>query len=485
MKKLLLFCLILSAAGAQAQFIQAFLAYSTFNAPEQGPYIETYVTIDANSIVFVKKDNGKFQGTIETTFIFKQNGIVKDFRKYNVLSPEVDDTSKTAFAFIDQQRIPLPQGKYDFEISIADKNTKADPFKTTEILNIDFPADKASFSGIELVESYKKSTENTTQFSKSGYDLYPYTYDYFPQKVNRITFYSELYNTEKIVGKDQPFMLNTFIQVAETKQKLNDFSRSKKYTSAPVTVIMSEFQIEALPSENYNLVVEARNKSNEVITTNSFYFQRNNPGVAVSVYDISAIDIGQSFVGNFKNADSLYEHIQSMWPLGTEQERNVIDNIKNDNVKFMQQFFHRFWTLRSPNAPQKAWSEYYTQVQKVNKTYSTKIKKGYATDRGRVYLQYGPPNTINSQPNEPSAYPYEIWHYYSLENQSNRKFVFYNTDLSSNEYALLHSDAKGEVYEPRWENILHGRNQPFKIDGNNNPQDQYGSRSNTFFKNPY
>jgi hypothetical protein len=111
---------------------------------------------------------------------------------------------------------------------------------------------------------------------------------------------------------------------------------------------------------------------------------------------------------------------------------------------------------------------------------------GYATDRGRVYLQYGPPNTMSDHYAEPSAYPYEIWHYYKLGSQSNRKFVFYNPDLVSNDFVLLHSDAQGELPNSRWEMDLHKR------DTQSNDFDKeskdgglfYGNQAKDNFKNP-
>jgi len=53
---------------------------------------------------------------------------------------------------------------------------------------------------------------------------------------------------------------------------------------------------------------------------------------------------------------------------------------------------------------------------------SAKVMK---TDRGRVYLKYGPPNIISRKLYEPSSYPYEIWHYYVLgDNQRNKNSFF-------------------------------------------------------------
>ncbi len=118
----------------------------------------------------------------------------------------------------------------------------------------------------------------------------------------------------------------------------------------------------------------------------------------------------------------------------------------------MQQFFLNFWRSRNNADPEAEWYDYKKEVAKVNNDYTTQVRKGYDTDRGRVYLKYGPPNIITESYDEPSAYPYEIWHYYTLgENQRNKKFVFYTYDIVTNDFQLLHSDAIGELSNYRWQ----------------------------------
>ena len=114
----------------------------------------------------------------------------------------------------------------------------------------------------------------------------------------------------------------------------------------------------------------------------------------------------------------------------------------------MQQFFYDFWQRRNPENPYMGWMTYKSEVDKVNAKYSSFKKKGYDTDQGRIYLQYGPPNAISPNYNEPNTYPYEIWQYYKIKNQTNRKFVFYSLEFTSKSFVLLHSDAIGEKMIP-------------------------------------
>jgi len=114
------------------------------------------------------------------------------------------------------------------------------------------------------------------------------------------------------------------------------------------------------------------------------------------------------------------------------------------------------------------------------------IRRGFETDRGRVYLQYGPPNSITSRSHEPSSYPYEIWYYHQLTDaQWNKRFVFYNPDLVTNDYELLHSNAIGENYNQTWKHDLHKRN-TMNIDPYNTEDvDRWGSEAERIYNNPY
>jgi len=109
-----------------------------------------------------------------------------------------------------EQRFLVPNGTYDFELQLADKNNpgKSNPY--TQPVTVDFPEGKPSFSGIQLVESYSKS-RNPKAITKSGYDIVPYVYSYYPPKDNRMIFYCELYNMDKILVPGQKFILSYFL----------------------------------------------------------------------------------------------------------------------------------------------------------------------------------------------------------------------------------------------------------------------------------
>jgi GWxTD domain-containing protein len=487
MKKSFLIILlgIFSFSTAYSQNLQAFMSYTLFDSPADGPYIETYVSIYGPSVEYVKKENGKFQGTIEVTIIFRQDENIVDYDKYEVQSQELDDTTGIISNFLAQQRYLLANGSYDMEFIISDKNSDNEPYITTDPVVINFPTDKPSISGIELISEYTKS-ESPSILTKSGLDLYPYIFNFYPDNIRKIMFYCEFYNTDKQFGEGGKFVYNYYIQSYETKSQILEYSYSKTGEATAVFPILKEIDILNLPSGNYLVVVELRNQNNELVTKNQLFFQRSNPNIQFNTDEIAALNVEGTFVDKITNIDSLRQYIHYLLPISTQMDRNFIGKQMPDaDMQTLKQYFLNFWKTRDDLYPELAWNHYHQQVDKVNIIYSTPNRKGYETDRGRVFLKYGPPNIVSESYHEPAAYPYEIWQYYALfDGQRNKKFVFYTVDIVTNDFQLVHSDAIGEVANYRWQIEIYKRTyDPYNIDVDLYP-DAWGSNVHKYWQNP-
>jgi GWxTD domain-containing protein len=485
MKKFILIsAVILLPFLSEAKNVWAFMTYSTFNSPE-GPYIETYLTVAGNSVKYIKKENGKFQATVNVLMSFKQNNVIKAFNKYELNSPEIDDTTKNTYEFLDEQRFQVPIGTYDFEMQLTDKNNPGKTNPYTQSVIVDFPEGKPSFSGIQLVDKFSKS-DTQKAITKSGYDLVPYVYSYYPPTDNQLNFYCELYNMDKVIVPGGKFVIKYYLESFENQMKFNDFTRIKTDIAKPVNVLLAQFNIENLASGKYNLVVEARDQKNEVVTSQRIFIQRSNPNAQLSYAEVFASSAANSFAERITNLDTLKEDISSTFPISSGLERAFIRNIlKTADKQKLQDYFYGFWQRREQANPEHAWLLYKEQVKKVQYNFGTRIKKGYQTDRGRVYLEYGPPNTRSTQYMEPTTYPYEIWQYYTLkETQRNKKFVFYSPDMVTSDFFLLHSDAIGEVNNPSWQSVLYSRTLAPNDLGNTQVINTWGGMSSDYWDLP-
>lgn len=483
----IIFCSILFLFGnLQSQGkIRAYLNYAFFIHPEKGAYIETYFSIDGTSVKYILNDNGKFQANIAIAMFFKQDEKIIEYDSYNLKSDELADTLNLAFNIIDQQRYFISEGYYDFSMRIQDLNTSSPPLEAEIPIYISFPADSVCFSGIQFIDQISPTKEQTI-LTKGGYDLVPYVFSYFPKSSTKLTFYTEIYNTQKFFGVDSKFLVRGYLRSFESELILNEYFFFKKIDAAPVVPILNEFDISGLPTGNYILELEVRDKQNCLITSGQLFFERNNPDVELSLSAVQSIDISDTFAGQITDQDTLMEYIKCIVPKATQQEQSFIfKKIPLSDLVTMQQFFFNFWYIRYPNDPKEAWLQYFELVNVVNDRYSTQVHKGYETDRGRVYLKYGPPNTISESYYEPASYPYEIWHYYKLgDNQTNKKFVFWTEDVIMNNFYLLHSDAIGEVSNIRWQNVLNSRwHDPYDRD-NLAPVNIWGDEAMDYYLNP-
>ncbi len=480
----LLLLIFLIPALLQGQPIESYFSYSTFNSPESGPYIETYLTVIGSSIRYEQLGNNQYQGSVNITYIFRKGEEVERFRKYNILSPVVTDTVNGLVNFLDQQRIMLPNGEYELDIVIGDALDEGQGFSTTQLVRMNYPKDEVSISDIELVQKFQKSDE-TNMLTKSGYSILPYASSFYPENQKDLKFYVELYNLDKLLGDGTKYLLKYYIQRYEDQKPLSRCVGYSKQVAKNVTVMMKEFNIESLPSGNYELAIELRNQKNELIKIKKLFFQRSNPRLKIDVASLDIASYESSFAVDLPE-DSIDYYINSLVPIADPMENRFIthdvSDLKDEVIK--RKFIYSFWMKRDELDPEQAFDVYQAQLAEADLLYATQIKKGFETDRGRIFLKYGKPNTVAKRGREPNVYPYEIWQYYQLPVRSNARFVFYNPDLVSNDYALLHSNVFGEINDYRWKYKLQKRDNQFHDLDQTEPDAGAGSWSNDLFNTP-
>lgn len=474
--------------------IQVFFDYKNFAANGTDNYIETYLQFSAYTIEHQLNKFGKLQGELEVTQIIKQEEEIVDYKKYSLKTPEVIDSVFEDFT--DIQRFSLKPGLYQLELEIRDIFSSPVKVVTAE-QNIEVKAlenDHISLSDIELIAAASKSNENSN-FTKSGYHIIPQVINFYDETTDKIAYYVEIYRSDQFVPEGA-FALKHYIEDYTSGNMVDNTMRIKRMNTAAVVPYIGFIPVETLESGNYDLVIELLDKDQKLLYKTEVFFQRSNPKADVQMEDIAAADIDDSFVQEIPK-DSLLYNFESVMPIASINERKTIvqemrriskaGEFTDEDEQKLRKFLHVFWKMTEPNETTVAFHKYQDQVRYVEEKFGTAIKEGFRSDRGRVYLQYGPPNSVVDRPNEPSSYPYQIWHYYKIGKFSNKKFVFYQPDLVNNDYEVLHSDLQGEIKNYRWQHDLHKRNSPANnIDNPNDGNiDHFGGNSNIYFKNDY
>lgn len=458
-----------------AQQLSGIIQKCVFNTPDNEPYIETYISAYAASLNF-KAENDEFNAGVEVTIIIKDGDKIVNFDKVDILS-QVKDTSNLDFYLLAQRRISIPPGVYAFEVTMEDiNNTENNLSFGTEALDVDFE-NEISLSEIKLIESAEKATDQSV-FVRGEYELIPYMMPYYPTSLEKLQFYVEVYGLDETY-LNEDILISYFISQPGYAKPVSGMHNFTKIKGQEVNSILGSLDITNLPSHEYRLHVEIRNRQNSLLANIKKKFYRTNRAAIDDLNNMSLLDINNTFVSEY-NKKNLDLYLRSLKPIAGENEIQAINTVlgQEDSV-LMQQYLYNFWISKDILNPERSWKAYLAMVIYTLENFETLNRKGFATERGRIYLQYGPPNELFKSGFESSSKPHEIWQYNSIPNgETNVMFVFVNSDFISNDYKLVHSDATGELKNERWQVDIYDR---FKIDDtkdleNNDTREHFGTK---------
>jgi len=465
--------------------------HKVFYVPGKGPVVETYFDIYGKSITLLKisEEEDAFQGEVELTIIFKKDSEIVTYDKKSLKSPIMSQGN--IVDFIDVQRFAVPPGEYEVEIELRDLNTIEESSSTKAQIKFIVPEvpDGIFFSDIELVSAYKKTTESGL-LSKSGYDLLPMVSDsILKPEMKELVVYAELYGTKEHLGEDQMFLLTAFLADADSSKPLENTRKYMRRSSGSVVPILTTLPLSEVGQGEYVVILEARTKENELFAKVEHEIKRDKKEAVDVLSLMEREDIGATWVSKFETKASIYDYVHSVRPIANGQEKSMLDNsfreFEKTELKYLRSFMYAFWESRNPGDGETPWLAYKEQVDFVNEEFGTMNKKGFETDRGRVYLQYGPPNDLTDRANEPSSYPYQIWRYYKTGQFNNVRFVFYDPTLMGVDYELLHSEGvRGEINNPQWRVLLEQRNTPTNNVDRESGTNHFGGRVDDYFDNP-
>ncbi|MGE0886960.1 MAG: GWxTD domain-containing protein [Blastocatellales bacterium] len=133
----------------------------------------------------------------------------------------------------------------------------------------------------------------------------------------------------------------------------------------------------------------------------------------------------------------------------TDEERKTFNSLKTDDER--EQFIEQFWLRRDPDPDTDSneyREEYYQRIAYANEHFTSGIP-GWKTDRGRIYIMFGPPHQKESHPsggsyNRPvwegggstSTYPFEIWWYRYIEGVGSDIEIEFVDPTGSGEYRI-------------------------------------------------
>lgn len=136
----------------------------------------------------------------------------------------------------------------------------------------------------------------------------------------------------------------------------------------------------------------------------------------------------------------------------TKEEKRAFDQLKTDEER--ENFIENFWRRRDPNPDTEEneyREEYYERIAYANERFASGIP-GWMTDRGRIYITWGKPDSVESYPTggfydrptwegggSTTAYPYEVWFYRHLDGVGDGIEIEFVDPTGTGEYRIARS----------------------------------------------
>src|SRR3569833_1223562 len=133
----------------------------------------------------------------------------------------------------------------------------------------------------------------------------------------------------------------------------------------------------------------------------------------------------------------------------SDEEKKAFKNLTTDEER--EQFVEQFWLRRDPTpdtVENEFKEEHYRRIAYANEHYASGIP-GWKTDRGRIYITFGPPDEIESHPSggtyerppeegggTTSTFPFEQWRYRYIEDIGNDIIIEFVDPTMSGEYRM-------------------------------------------------
>ena len=133
----------------------------------------------------------------------------------------------------------------------------------------------------------------------------------------------------------------------------------------------------------------------------------------------------------------------------SDEERKAFMQLSNDEER--DKFIESFWDRRNPNPDSEDnefKDEHYRRIEYANEHFAAGVQ-GWRTDRGRIYIVYGPPDEIESHPSggqymrptdegggETSTYPFEDWRYRHIDGIGDEVIIEFVDTCMCGEYHM-------------------------------------------------
>lgn len=453
-KKVIIFALslislntsILSEILQPKHNLQLSIDFARFFGDEERIFLETYYSIRTDEITYVF-DNDKYVGGVNIFLQIREKESIIEAQEWTVPSVEVDtNIIKVGKTLVGLKAFFLKPGNYSISIVAVDFNNPERKDSLYYPLQVaQFPDDRDAISDIELCSSIKQIPKDDNNiFYKNTLEVIPNASLLYGSGLPIIYYYFEAYNLLN-EPKTENYIVRTSIIDAFGKEVF--FAEKSKNRKNNSSVEVGTVNTTTLKGGTYVFKAEILDtvKKTAAVAAKRFFVYKPSQSDSLVTLSGGAFVTGEYAV---MSEDEIKYEFEVASYISTEAEKKQFSNLVELDAK--RKFLYDFWKRRDidPMTQENEFkTEYMKRVSYANENFTSAFRKGWNTDRGRVYIVYGPPDDIERYPSSYDAEPYEIWNYNSLQNGV--IFIFIDR-TGQGDYRLVHSNHRNELQDETW-----------------------------------
>ncbi|SRR6056297_161828 len=405
-------------------------------------------TLEFDTILTVKKP--QILAAVEVTTLFRRDSSIVKFDRYKINFPVKDGQTE----FLDTRIYRLNPGNYQLEIEFVDHYNKENKYTHTETVEVpEIDINEPGISSIKFLARLETFLGNDIDkpFVTNGVVMEPLPHHFYGPDLNTLSYYLELYRIDRLKLRNHILQTEIFsLKNGNWEEKLTTYQRlSSLQKTEPIA---KRLDISRLPSDTYKIKLSLIDGDKKEWLSQSAIFVQSNPKMDEVIQEkLLSGEIDNFFDGQDED-ELLYALRAVAMKVGGKDQQTVNNLIQRKDYASMRDFLFRYWIKEDPIQPELAFKEFMRLIDAIDQKFYSAFRNGFETDRGMIYLRYGPPTRIVTRENDQGAVPYEIWSYdrIHVNNQVDVKFVFYNPNLAGDEFQLLHSNARNEIRNPQW-----------------------------------
>lgn len=439
------------AVAGQQQFAWDTMIATFSSLTEPGKtYVEIYMSILNAQFSFVKREDNNYYAFIQIDVEIKdKEENVVDSQSWQRAFMVADPVEAEKLASLEIVKFLIAPGRYGLNITITDLVSKiSSSAPSGAVLSVPrYPTSIISMSDIQFATNIATVTEKS-EFGKDFIKHGVYYVEPFPVRIYNnarptLYFYSEIYNLGKPKNDKDTYTVEYQILSPTGEQVYREKKPPRKKPESVLVVIVEKVNILKIRNNYYTLRIKVTDDATGITTEKSGNFLVYKPGEVIAEQAAAKIDLEIT-------PNNIQEHWNKLEYIITPAQKKTFESYEFEGEK---KFIIDFWNSK----PADFYKEHMRRFKYAQEFFKALRIEGWRTDRGRVYIMYGPPEQIEPHPQDIGLKPFVIWIYTQLNRQANVVFIF--GDLTGfDDYELLHttyvSDERGEIYDPNWRERL-------------------------------